>query len=149
MIVYLDTSILVSILLEEPSSAPVIETLARRSDAALVVSDLAAAEVSSAVSLRVRRGEDTAAVASARLESFDRWRDDLSRSVEVLPDDIRSADQIVRMFDLGLRAPDATHAAVARRLGASLFTLDRQLARAAVALDITLMQPVSDIQENP
>jgi predicted nucleic acid-binding protein len=149
VIAYLDTSILVSILLEEASSARVIETLARRSDAALVVSDLAAAEVSSAVSLRVRRGEDSAAVADARLESFDRWRDDLSRPVEVLPDDIRAADRIVRMFDLGLRPPDATHAAVARRLGAALFTLDRQLARAAVALDITLMQPVSDIQATP
>lgn len=146
---YLDASILVSILLEEPSSVQVIETLARREDTALLVSDLAAAEVSSAISLRVRRGEDTAASGHARLQSFDRWRDDLTRPVEVLPEDIRSGDGIVRMFDLGLRAPDATHAAVARRLGASLFTLDRQLARAAVALDIPLMQPVSDTRVTP
>ncbi len=144
---YLDASILVSILLEEPSSVQVIETLARREDAALLVSDLAAAEVSSAVSLRVRRGEDTPESGQARLRSFDRWSDDLTRPVEVLPEDIRSADGIVRLFDLGLRVPDATHAAVARRLGASLFTLDRQLARAAVALDIPLMQPVSDTKE--
>jgi len=144
---YLDASILVSILLEEPSSVQVIETLARREDAALLVSDLAAAEVSSAVSLRVRRGEDTPVSGQARLRSFDRWSDDLTRPVEVLPEDIRSADGIVRLFDLGLRVPDATHAAVARRLGASLFTLDRQLARAAVALDIPLMQPVSDTKE--
>lgn len=149
MIAYLDASTLVCILLDEPASVQVIETLARRDDAALLVSDLAAAEVSSAVSLRVRRGEDTAESGQARLQSFDRWRDDLTRPVEVLPEDIRSADGIVRLFDLGLRAPDATHAAVARRLGASLFTLDRQLARAAVALDIPLMQPVSDTQETP
>lgn len=146
---YLDASILVSILLEEPSSAAVIETLARCEDTALLVSDLAAAEVSSAVSLRIQRGEDSVGSGQVRLQSFDRWCDDLTRPVEMLAEDILCARQIVRMFDLGLRTTDAIHAAVARRLGASLFTLDRKLARAAVALDITLMQPVSDTQETP
>lgn len=144
---YLDASILISVLLEEPPNAVVIETLARCEDTVLLVSDLAAAEVSSAVSLRVQRGQDSVGSGQARLQAFDLWCDDLTRPVEVLAEDILSARQIVRMFDLGLGTPDAIHAAVARRLGASLFTLDRNLARAAVALDITLMQPVSVTQE--
>lgn len=142
MIAYLDASVLVSILLDEPQSAAVIETLAVRTDADLIVSDLAAAEVSSAASLRVRRGDDTAATGASRLQQFDQWRNDLTRPTEILPEDIRTADQIVRMFDLGLRAPDAVHAAVTRRLGASLFTLDQQLARAAGALNIPLIVPL-------
>lgn len=148
MIAYLDASILVSILLDESQSASVTETLAVRTDADLIVSDLAAAEVSSAVSLRVRRGEDTPATGASRLQQFDQWRTDLTHPIEVLPEDIRTADQIVRMFDLGLRAPDAIHAAVTRRLGGSLFTLDQQLARAAVALNIALMESVPPVK-NP
>lgn len=146
---YLDASILLSILLEDESSVEVIQTLTRREDAALLVSDLAAAEVSAAISLRVRRGEESVGSGQARLKSFDRWCDDLTRPVETIAQDILCARQIVRMFDLGLSMPDAIHAAVARRLGASLFTLDRTLARAAVALGINLMQPVFDIQETP
>jgi predicted nucleic acid-binding protein len=148
VIAYLDASVLVSILLDEPQSASVIETLAVRTDAELVVSDLAAAEVSSAVSLRVRRGEDTAATGAARLKLFDQWRSDLTRPTEVLPEDIRTAEQIVRMFDLGLRAPDAIHAAVTRRLGGCLFTLDQPLARAAIALNIALMESLPPVK-NP
>lgn len=142
MSAYLDASVLVSFLLEERASDDVIETLSRRTDAAIIVSDFAAAEVSSAISLRVRRGDDTPDAARARLSAFDLWRSELTMSVEIEPEDVRAADGIVRMFDLGLRAPDALHATVARRLDASLFTFDRQLARAAAALGIELMQPV-------
>ena len=48
----------------------------------------------------------------------------------------------VRRFDLKLRAPDALHAAICRRLGMRLVTLDRRLAAAARALGIDVLVPV-------
>ena len=44
----------------------------------------------------------------------------------------------VRRFDLALRAPDALHLAVARRLDATLVTLDRRLTAAARELGIAV-----------
>jgi predicted nucleic acid-binding protein len=47
----------------------------------------------------------------------------------------------VRRFDLKLRAPDALHLAICRRLQARLVTLDNNLARAARALDVPCINP--------
>jgi predicted nucleic acid-binding protein len=47
----------------------------------------------------------------------------------------------VRNFALGLRAPDALHAAVCRRADLTLVTLDRRLASAAEALDVRVVVP--------
>ena len=44
-------------------------------------------------------------------------------------------------FELALRAPDALHLAMVRRLDASLITLDRRLAAAARDLDIAVETP--------
>ncbi len=44
----------------------------------------------------------------------------------------------VRRFDLALRAPDALHLAIARRLDATLVTLDRRRAAAAGELGIAV-----------
>jgi predicted nucleic acid-binding protein len=51
---------------------------------------------------------------------------------------VRLAYAYVRRFDLILRAPDALHIAIARRLDVALVTLDRRLANAAQALGITV-----------
>ena len=62
------------------------------------------------------------------------------------PVDIRSADAqlayvFARRFELALRAPDALHLAMVRRLDATLITLDRRLAAAARDLDIAVETP--------
>lgn len=137
---YLDASVLVSLLLEEPDSQAVSEWITAF-DGAFAVSDLAAAEVASAISLRVRRGEDSQEAAELRLDDFDRWRAAMTETVPINAVDIQTAGRIVRMFDLGLRAPDAIHAAVCRRMDMRMATLDRQLARACDALDTPVVAP--------
>lgn len=139
---YLDASVLVSLLLEEPSS-PVVDAWIRASDTRLLVSDLAAAEVSSAVSRAVRTGRETASGAERRLRDFDTWRTTLSFGVEIRSDDIRTADRFVRRFDLKLRTPDAIHAATALRIGATLITLDNRLMLAASALGVEVRKPTA------
>jgi uncharacterized protein len=112
--------------------------LSRTGDRKLLISDFAAAEVASALSRLVRMAVLTAADASARLADFDAWRAAMSLPVDLGASDARLAYIYVRRFDLGLRAPDALHLAIARRLDATLVTLDRRLAAAATELGVTV-----------
>jgi predicted nucleic acid-binding protein len=65
----------------------------------------------------------------------------MSSPVDIGATDARLAYIYVRRFDLGLRAPDALHLAIARRLDATLVTLDRRLATAARELSVAVDEP--------
>lgn len=75
---------------------------------------------------------------SARLADFDAWRAAAASAADVRAADARLAYIYVRRFDLGLRAQDALHLAIARRLDATLVTLDRRLAIAANQLGVSV-----------
>lgn len=139
MSVYLDASVLLPFLVDEPTSIDIERCLAAQPER--LISDFAAAEVSSAVSRMVRTRHLSSEDASARLTDFDAWRAAVSSPAELQPADGRLADSYVRRFELGLRAPEALHLALARRLGAMLITLDSRLARAAEELGIAVIVP--------
>lgn len=143
MTVYLDASVLVPRLVEEPYTAAVDAYLAGNSEA-LLISDFAAAEVASALSRLVRMHLLATADASSALIDFEIWRATRSSSVDVQPADARLAFAYVRRFDLKLLAPDALHLAIARRLGATLLTLDSRLADAARELGTPVTMPRTD-----
>ena len=65
----------------------------------------------------------------------------MTAPAECVSSDLRLANHFVRRFELMLRAPDALHAAVCQRMGASLVTLDRRLADAARELSINALLP--------
>jgi uncharacterized protein len=138
--VYLDTSVLLPTLIAERSTEAVYEYLGAI-DQELLISDFAAAEVASALSRLVRMTLLTDADASARLADFDAWRATMSSPVDIQASDARLAYVYVRRFDLALRAPDALHLAIIRRLSASLVTLDQGLATAAQVLGIAVEEP--------
>ena len=140
MNLYLDASVLIPTLVEEQTSAAVRALFRICRD--LMVSDFAAAEVASALSRLVRMNRLTMTEAMERLADFDDWRAGATESAEVDPHDCRLANAYVRRFDLKLRAPDALHAAICRRLGLQLVTLDRRLAVAARELGIDVVVPV-------
>ena len=133
---YLDASALLPMLIAEPGSAAVDAFMASSADD-LVVSEFAAAEVASAISRLVRTDRLAAEDAGARLADFDAWRTTATEDVELNAADVRLAHLYVRRFELMLRAPDALHAAVCRRAGLELITLDRRLALAAEALGVS------------
>jgi predicted nucleic acid-binding protein len=133
---YLDASALLPMLIAEPGSAAVDAFMQSASDE-LVVSEFAAAEVASAISRLVRTDRLAADDASARLADFDAWRAAATEDVELNAADVRLANLYVRRFELMLRAPDALHAAVCRRAGLELITMDRRLALAADALGVS------------
>jgi hypothetical protein len=67
----------------------------------------------------------------------------MSLPVDIQASDARLAYIYVRRFDLRLRAPDALHLAIARRLDVPLVTLDRRLAAAARELGIAVEEPTT------
>jgi len=137
---YLDASVLVPTIIEEQTSPSVIEFLIARTDA-LMISELAAAEVASALSRLVRMDRLARTEASDRLIDFDAWRTAETETTDLESVDCRLASSYVRRFDLKLRAPDALHAAICRRLEYQLVTLDRRLAAAARELGIAVAVP--------
>jgi uncharacterized protein len=140
---YLDTSVLLPTLIAEPTTEAVYDCLGADGQE-LLISDFAAAEVASALSRLVRMTLLTEPDASARLADFDAWRAAMSSPVDITASDARLAYIYARRFDLGLRAPDALHLAIARRLDLVLVTLDRRMAAAARELGVAVEVPTSD-----
>jgi hypothetical protein len=132
---YLDASAATAILIDEEASAAVARFV-RAAGEPLIVSDFAAAEVASAISRLVRMKQLSSEDAAIRLGEFDAWRSSTTTVIDFRPADFRLASDFVRRFDLGLRAPDALHAAVCRRNDLRLVTLDAHLARGAEALGV-------------
>jgi uncharacterized protein len=137
---YLDASVLIPALVEEPSTTAVRKLFRNRPDE-LSVGDFAAAEVASALSRLVRIERLTPSEAAERLADFDEWRASATDLAEMDGHDCRLANTYVRRFELKLRAPDALHAAICRRLQLQLVTLDRRLAAAARELGIAVAVP--------
>jgi hypothetical protein len=140
--IYADASVLLPTLIAEPATEAVYDLLGADGQE-LLISDFAAAEVASAVSRLVRMAVLTDTDASARLADFDAWRTAMSSGVDIAASDARLAYIYVRRFDLGLRAPDALHLAITRRLDATLVTLDRRLATAARELGVAVKEPAT------
>lgn len=140
---YLDTSVLLPTLVAEPTTEAVYDCLGADGQE-LLISDFAAAEVASALSRMVRMALLTEHDASARLADFDAWRAAMSSPVDITASDARLAHIYARRFDLGLRAPDALHLAIARRLDLVLVTLDPRIAAAARELGVAVEVPTSD-----
>ena len=140
MSAYIDTSVLLPTLIAEASTEAVYNYLGTANQE-LLISDFGAAEVASALSRLVRMLTLTGEDASARLADFDAWRAAMSSPVDIQPVDSRLAYIFVRRFELQLRAPDALHLAIVRRLDATLVTLDRRLADAARELGVAVEMP--------
>lgn len=137
---YLDASVLLPTIVREPGSA-VVDLLLGNWSGMLLVSDLAAAEVASAVSRLVRTNRMARDDAVDRLADFDAWRAGMTLLCDVRAADMRLAGAYVRRFELMLRAPDALHAAICCRLDLTLLTLDRKLATAGRELGLTVRVP--------
>jgi predicted nucleic acid-binding protein len=123
-----------------------IDPLTKRADASLrrlhddlIVSDLSGAEFSSAIARRVRTRDLRADEARTAFSNFDTW---CARHVELVgidSSDIIGATGLMRRLDLSLRTPDAVHMALVQRIGCTLLSFDRTLARAARALGIAVI----------
>lgn len=137
MSVYLDASVIVPFFTKDFFSDRARTFLLDRSPL-VMVGDFAGAEFVSVLARRVRTGELTPELARLATLNFDSWTARYAMRVEMSPTDIRTADAILRRFDLPLRAPDAIHIAVSQRLGAELATFDEKLIACAHSIGLSI-----------
>lgn len=138
---YLDTSAIVSSLVLEPVASGQVRAWLRGQEAGtLAVSPWVATEVASALSLKIRTGELTL---EGRARASSEWQHMRESGLAELPIDAQAfstaAEMVVR-HDLGLRAGDALHLAVAAAHGCTLVTLDERMARAAPELGVPVAE---------
>ncbi|EJT06396.1 type II toxin-antitoxin system VapC family toxin [Rhizobium sp. CCGE 510] len=127
---YIDTSVLVAAWTVETRTADVQQWLAKHASREMAVSGWTIAEFSSAIALKTRNGQIDQADRGKALAMFNEL---CPTTFEFLPisrahfvDAARMTDQ----FEIGLRAGDALHLAIAVGSGATLITLDKGLAKA-------------------
>lgn len=133
--IYLDSSLAVALLVNEPHSARVEAWFAARSGEDFAVSRWVETEVAAALSAKVRRGGIDAALLQEARTNFA----DLTRSARQLPIEGRHFDLATRFAlvrEAMLRGADALHLAITSEAGAKLCTLDRRQADAATLLHV-------------
>jgi uncharacterized protein len=134
--VYLDTSVVVALLVPEPRSADV-KTWFAGLEGIPVGSDWLLSEFASAIAIKVRRGELTEANAKLVHKEFDLLATSGLRLLPVSRTAFREAARLANLHRYGLRAADALHLATALEAGAgSVATLDGVMANNAKRLKL-------------
>lgn len=135
MSVYLDASVLVSLFIRDEMTERARSAL-RTHPGPVTVSDWTLAEAASAIARAVRARVLDREAARQAIAAMDLWISRAADRVEVLSADIREAELIIRSLGTTLKAPDALHVTVARRLDLPLLSFDAAMARDAAALGV-------------
>ena len=134
--IYLDASVIVAVLVDEPHSARARSWLKTIPDWP-ILSAFAATETAAAISRGLRTGRFTEAQARAALDDLDALRGQCE-CYWPGPEAFDFAEALVREFRLKLAAPDALHLACTKVSGSTLATFDTRLAEAARALGVSV-----------
>lgn len=131
---------MISIVANEPTRR-IVEAALARQDGVPVISDLCHSEASTAIMRLFRIGRIDEGLLGDMLFRLDDWALVTGDRRSIASTDIDSATALVRHHEFVLRTPDAIHIAAADRLGATLLTLDKGMARAAAALGVSCINP--------
>jgi uncharacterized protein len=134
---YVDTPVLVAALTRETPTARVQAWLELQPAGSLLLSERVVTEFSAALSVKVRTGDIDSHFRSAALAKFHRLTIAALEIAPIAREHFRTAARFADHYDLGLRAGDALHLAVAADRSATLITLDRRLAAAASGLGLS------------
>ena len=130
MNVYLDTSVVVSLIVEDDHTAK-IDSWYREATPSPVISSFVKLEFAATISRYLRINRLSQSAATRFLDFFDGWASEETHCIDVAADDMKRADLMVRNFATKLAAPDAIHLAIAGRTGLPVVTFDHRLAAAA------------------
>lgn len=136
MIWYLDTSLVVAALTKEAKTELAQTWLGDRAGDDLFVSDWVTAELSAALSMKLRGNSITEADRNQSLEGYSRLCADSFDMFPVARRDFHLAAAFADRSLLGLRGSDALHLAVCAGPNATLCTLDRRLSEAGPMLGV-------------
>ena len=141
---YVDTSVLVAAHTREPHTAVAQAWLAAQGGGRLLLSMWTLLECDSALAIKRRRGELTAAAHAAAVKEIDAFSRHFAPLTVPTEGDHQRARELCRHAVSKLRAGDALHLAIALRLGAKGFaTLDDVLASNASAHGLVMMSAMS------
>lgn len=140
MNVYLDTSIVVSLIVEDDHTGKV-DSWYRETTPSPVISSFVKLEFAATISRYLRIDRLSHPAAARFLDFFDRWAAEEAHCIDVAADDMRRADLMVRNFATKLAGPDAIHLAIAGRMGLPMVTFDHRLAAAARMQTIQAIVP--------
>ncbi len=132
---YLDTCVLLAVLLPEAHSATATMFLAEAS-APLAISAWSITALHSALGLKVRTKALSQAQAETVLNAFERSLAPGLLVLEPEPQDFRNANACLCGWTTSLRAADALHLAIASGRGATLCSLDAPFVAAAQQLGL-------------
>jgi len=138
---YVDTAVIVAALTVEPGTSRAQAWIAAQTSDDLLISDWVIAEFSSALSIKVRTGQIDVQLRAAALAAFGRFRLNRFAVLPVTSGNFRTAAIFADRHDLGLKASDALHLAIASEHGATLCSFDRRLIAAGPALAIPTVTP--------
>jgi uncharacterized protein len=133
---YLDTSLLVAALTKEAKTARTQQWLREQATVTLAISDWVVTEFSSALSVKLRDRQITAASRSGALATFAQWVEGTLSLLTISAGQFRTAARFADRDALGLRAGDALHLAICADHGATLCTLDRSLGKVGPSLGV-------------
>ena len=130
---------LVSALTNEGATGRVQAWLSLQDPAALLISEWVVTEFSSALSIKLRTGQFLARDRAKAAGLFARLKAESLTVVPITRDHFLAAALLVDQYDIGLRAGDALHVAIAAALGATICTLDKRLSDAAVTVGVNAL----------
>jgi predicted nucleic acid-binding protein len=138
--IYLDTNILISLLINDGLTAAAEEWVANQTSA-FAISAWTRAETNAVIGLRKRKGEFTSNEARAAIKEFAVRADTYLQTIPVSNDAAALAAEWLRDPDCPLQTGDALHLAVAQIGGATVVaTFDARFAKAAQKLKLRNMQ---------
>ncbi len=141
--IYLDTSVVLPLFVREPGSDAVRNWFEALPTDELTVSEWTRTEFVSAIGIRVRTGGLDRRVAQDIVRTFHQLADDSLLVLVPEREDFLLSSRYLERFELGLRAGDALHLAIALNHGAhKLYSLDQVLVKSAQRLKIKAQIPV-------
>lgn len=139
MAAYVDSCVLLSLLLGDSGYTDSERWLINQGDQTLWISHWVLLEVAGVISTCVRRGQLTAEQAQTIGSEFESFRQERLTLIEPRGTDFLQARQwLERCLHLHLRSGDALHLALAKRQQLTVVSADRALARCAESLGLPL-----------
>jgi uncharacterized protein len=133
---YLDTSLLVSVITAERDGPNVEQWLRARASENLLVSDWVVTEFSAALSRKLRARQINLEQRASALAAFSRICAHNATVLGITHAHFLSAGRLADEYEPGIRAGDALHVAICSDYGATLCTLDRRLCEAGPAFGV-------------
>jgi predicted nucleic acid-binding protein len=132
---YIDTSVIIAYLIREPASQ-IAEDFLRAPGSPLAVSTWTEVELMSALGIKLRTRQLSRSIAEGAVDRYVHLISPRLNHLRIENEDHRHAVSLIADWRTSLRAGDSLHLAIAAAHGATVYTFDRTMKNAGLALGI-------------